>query len=516
MARYRNRITGEIIDAETPEEAARIGAARRGAPPAPVPAAPTSAAPLPTAPAPAPAPPTGRTDVALDPEGRVLTAPFQAEAISRMPQAGGAALTPAETLSAIQRGASAVTGLPLGGGTQFDPLTVGLNVLSLAPPLAAARAAPPVVRAGAGLLAPLAQTATRRVATGAAIGALEAAGPATGAGAPPSEVGEAAFGGAVSGAARTLPGELLGGGARRTTQAFGAGAVKRQVKEQTYRAIEEAVPWVTTEMREGVSQQVPIRTDADVHRLFVRGDAFRNLGQNFDRSIAHVVDTAGNPRIVVPTLAARRKAPAGTTVDLREAFSEVSKLGQLAYRGAADTPTKQAAREAHRAMMGEIEEALAQQSNGDLALSLYRQAREQYKEGLAMTTFLQKVPKLTAEGQVNTQAIRSAAENAKQAAALAKKFPEGLDQLIEALNRGAGPLVGAERVGAAPSVTISPSLRGGLIPGLGVSPGQLPTVPGWQPFMDPAQRAYLDVLTQAMRRAAAGEVAESPPGMVGP
>jgi hypothetical protein len=507
MPRYRYTTpTGEvrIIEAESPEGAMRQ--TRGGAPAGPPSTPPPTPAPLPPAVAAAP------TDVALDPEGRVLTAPFQAEAISRMPQAGGAALTPAETLSAIQRGTNLVTGLPVGGGTQFDPLTVGLNVLSFAPPLAAARAAPPVVRGAASLLAPAAQTATRRLATGAAIGALEAAGPAAGAGAPPSEVGGAAFGGAVSGAIRTVPGELLGGGARRTTQALGAGAVRRQVKEETYRAIEEAAPWVTTEVREGVTQRVPIRTDADVHRLFIKGDAFKNVGQNYERGIADVVDAAGNPQIVVPTLASRRKAPVGTTVPLREAFEEVSKLGQLAYRGPGDSPTKQAAREAHRAMMGEIEEALGALPNGDLALRRYQQTRDQYKEGLAMTTFLQKVPRLTAGGQVNTQAIRAATEDAKQATALAKRHPKGLDQLIEALNRGEGALVGAERPGVAPSVTISPSIgRGGIVPGLGISPGQLPQVPGWQPWMDPAQRAYVDVLTQALRRAATGEAAQ-PPG----
>jgi hypothetical protein len=493
VPRYRYTTpTGEvrIIEAESPEAAMRQ--TRGGTPAGPPPTPPPTPAPLP------PPAAAARTDVALDPEGRVLTAPFQAAAQREALPLGVAGETGRQFVSTM-------TGLPMGGETKFDPLTLGLNVLSLAPPLAVARVVPPAVRAAASLVAPAAQTATRRVATGAAIGALEAATPKVAEGAPPSEWGPEAFTGAVSGAVRTVPGELVGAGGKRVVQRFGAGRVKRLAKEETYKAIEDAAPWVTTEMREGVTQRVPIRTDADVHRLFVRGDAFKNLGDSYERGIGEVVDVAKNPEIVVPTLLARRKAPAGTTIPLREAFAEVSKLGKLAYRGGVDTPAKQAAREAHRAMMGEIEEALGSLPNGDLALGLYQQTRQQYREGLAMTTFLQKVPRLTEGGQVNIQAIRTAAENAKQAIDLAKRHPEGLDKLIEAVNRGAGPLVGAERTGLPPSVTISPSVgRGGMVPGLTISPGQAPVVPGWEP-LSPAQRAYADVLVQAARRAATGE-----------
>jgi hypothetical protein len=488
MGRWRytpeGSTTSRIIEGDTLEDAIRRST-REGAQ-MPAPAAPPLERPPPQDPIGARAP----TDVATDAEGRVLTAPFQERAQREALPLG----VVGETARQL---ASRFTGLPLGGGTQFDPLTAGLNVASLLPPVAAARAVPPVVRGAAAVVAPIVKTPLRRILTGAGIGATESAVPAALEGQPPGDVAGAAAGGAVSGGARTAAGEAIGGALNMAVRSLGAEPVRAGVKQNVYEWFENAVPWITTrQTRQGVTNRIPIKTDQDVYNLFVKGEGFTNLSDNFGREVDHVVQLAGNPQVNIPVLAQKLGTAPGTLVGLDYAIKEAQKMGRAAYAGAGKTEAQQLARETHRKLLGEIETEIRNLPNGAMLGPMWDQARTNYREGLALLTFVQKVPKLTAEGRINIQAIRSATEQAKTILTMSKRAPQLLDDLIDQLNRGGGPLQGVDVAGVPPGLAVTPPRMGpggNLLPGVSLMPGQVPTVPGWNPVTaNPSARTAFD------------------------
>ena len=215
------------------------------------------------------------TDVATDEEGRVLTQPFQQQAhreqypIGIFPEVG-------------RQGVSQVTGIGLGGTTKWDPVQLALNALAVvAPPVRGAKAVNPVLRG----VQKLASTKTGRIGTGAAAGGAGEVVESIQKGEPLSTAVEEATGGIVGGALKTGVGEALAGGAHLTARMLGAGKVREKVKENVYKALEDAAPWITKRTRGGVVTHTPIKTDQDAYDIFIAGNGQQALRENFGREI---------------------------------------------------------------------------------------------------------------------------------------------------------------------------------------------------------------------------------------
>jgi hypothetical protein len=459
--------TVRTVEGETFEDAQRQ--IRGGGGLVPPPGAPPLERPPPQDPIGARAP----TNVEVDEQGRVKTQPFlEAETRKALP------LGPEGEF--YRHLISRYTGLPLGGETQFDPLVAGLNVLTLG----RGRALAPVVRGALPTVQqavkPFVETVPRRIATGAGLEGTYEAAKAAVEGKPISEVATTGVGGAARGAAKTAAGEVVGGVLSGVLRAGQAGTVREQVRDAVYTTIENSAPWVAS--RKGI--HVPIKTDADIWRIFIKGEGRTNLSDMYQRHINELLVKTGNPQITSTVMVNRKGLATGASVDLKSALQEVQDLGRIAWKRGLPTEQKLVLQAQHRQLQDEIGNALSNHPQHDTVVPFYQDMRRRYAEGKAFLDFMQKIPKVGAGGKISIQAIRDATENAKQVIDLARNHPEGLEELVVALNRGAGPMAGKDVPGIWPALSTTPPF---------VRPPQLPVVPGWTPYGGPAGRAGIDV-----------------------